>query len=155
MVGAKAIAGSLLLVISAATSAAGQATQEEAACTIRADVEKLLKDKQRYDQKVVCAVGRVHLQFEGDSLASGAGEIWVNYYEPPYTKQSVERERERMEAWKRKYQDQCVVIRGRFNLAETGHFGLWPAGLDKLETISSANLQECVAPIKPSKGTKK
>ena len=117
---------------------------EERDCGTSVNVEQLLKNKNDYDEKMLCVTGLLHIEFEGDELRFRKSTVWLTFYEgPDYTKESIDRDEKRMNNWKEKFQDQCVVVHGRFLLKETGHFGMWPAGIDRIVNITKAKPGAC------------
>lgn len=113
-------------------------------CPSSANVEQLLKSKYRYDQKTVCVTGLLRIEFEGSQLSLHESKVWLQFFEwPEHTNESIDRDEKRMKEWERSYQDQCVVVRGRFSLKATGHFGMWPGGIDRIERITRASPGAC------------
>lgn len=113
-------------------------------CPLSANVEQLLKNKKQYDQKMACVTGRLRVKFEANQLSLGKSKVWLEFFGgPEYTDESIDRDEKRVKAWERLYQNQCVVVRGRFNLKQTGHLGMWPAGIDNIESVTRAGEAAC------------
>ena len=113
-------------------------------CLLSVNVDQLLKNKDQYDQKIVCITGLLRIQFEGNQLSLNKSKVWLEFFEgPEYTNESIDRDEKRMKEWEHLYQNRCVVVRGRFNSRNTGHFGMWPAGIDNIESVTKANKGAC------------
>lgn len=113
-------------------------------CSVIATVEHLLNEKHKHDQKPVCAIGLLRIQLEGNQLSLGASKVWLEFYRgPEYTDQSIDRDEKLKKKWERLHQNQCVVVRGRFSLKNTGHFGVWPAGIEEIGNITRAPPGAC------------
>jgi hypothetical protein len=113
-------------------------------CRLSVNVHQLLKSKNKYDQKMVCAIGLLRVEFEGSQLSLEESKVWLQFFEgPEYTDDSIDRDTKRMKEWERLYQNECVIVRGRFDTKNTGHFGMWPAGIDKIESITKTSQSVC------------
>ena len=114
-------------------------------CVLKVTVKQLLAGKESYANRVVCAVGVFHPQFEGDNLALNEDTVWLFFYGsgPNYSKQNFEADRQRMLAWSHLYADKCVVVRGRFNPLQTEHRGAWEAGIESIQDITAERSREC------------
>jgi hypothetical protein len=118
---------------------------QAATCDLKVTVKQLLANKDAYANRVVCAVGVFHPQFEGDNLALNEDTVWLSFYGsgPNYSKRNMEIDRQRMQAWSRLYGERCVVIQGRFNPRQTGLRGTWEAGIEAIEDVSAEDRLAC------------
>lgn len=97
---------------------------EKNGCKTNVTVEQLGQGKHGYYKKILCVTKILHVEFEGSDLRFGKAKAQLTYEGPKYTNKSIDRGEKRMKGWMQKFQDQCVVVRARFQLKETGHFGM-------------------------------
>lgn len=125
-------------------SASGASASTPPACEFSGTVRELLQNKDQHDRKIACVTGSLRIEFEGDQLSWGESKIYLNFYKgPDYTDESVARDRKRMKEFEQKFQGRCIVVRGRFDLKDTGHFGMWPAALEFVDDIVEAAPASC------------
>ena len=76
---------------------------------------QLVENRQQYDGKTVRVRGRLHLEFEGNSLSDGRVSVWPAT--PALSRQEVEI-----------VNDRRVWIEGRYNAKFRGHMGIGSQG---------------------------
>jgi hypothetical protein len=140
----------LVMLVIGTLSVLSMASPEKE-CEFQGAVDQLLAKSSQYNQKFVCITGIVHIEFEGTQLSFGNSKIWLDFFEGPnYSAESVDRDTKRMNEWKQQFQDECVVLRGRFNTSNNGHFGMWPAGIEAITNIAATEPKKC-SPNAPQK----
>ncbi len=100
-----------------------------AKCPRVLSIVEISRDRSELAGNTVCVRGILHIEFEGSYVASDSARLWVNFFDgPPWTDEGIRNDKERMEDWKRRYQDSCVVVRGTYDPTDKGHMGMYPAG---------------------------
>ena len=99
-------------------------------------VDELLANKEIHQNQNVRVSGVFHIEFEGNELRGEKNKLWLSLYKgPPWTKESIESDEERIKKLKELYQDKEVVLEGVFTYGKKGHFGLWPAEIDDIKNV--------------------
>jgi hypothetical protein len=141
----------VLVTLVIGTLSVSSMASPEKDCEFQGTLDQLLAKSSQYNQKFVCITGIVHIEFEGTQLSFGNSKVWLDFFERPnYSAESVDRDTKRMNEWKQQFQDECVVLVGRFNTNNNGHFGMWPAGIDTIINIAATEPKKC-SPNAPQK----
>lgn len=95
----------------------------------------LIATPERFHNREVIVAGWISLKFEDMSLClaervpSAKECVWLNIEE------STPEQQEQLKAWER-YNGQLVVVEGRFDQDDLGHFGEWAGGIGDVVRIS-------------------
>lgn len=130
---------SRLLTILALSLCPNAAIAAEQGTCLPTDVARLLANKGSYEGKQVCVSGYVKIQFEGNEMYHGESAVWLDFYGQELSEAASDRIDKQLAKWKQLYQYKCVVVVGRFSTKLTGHFGMWPGGIDQIESIGKGS----------------
>ena len=72
--------------------------------------------------QTVLTKGKLHLEFEGDTLYGSRYRLWLDMYIPPYSEESVLRDEAKIKKHITAFQDKTVLVRGIFSKSNRGHF---------------------------------
>ena len=130
----------LFVALSCATVPSLAAPDQE--CGERASLAALIANPDAYHGKVLWVIAHATIDFENMKACPSENEtqagicLWLNVDDGPFkTDQDYVRYQSKLQIW-RQFNLQTVAIRATFDKAETGHFGMWPAGLRNVMEVS-------------------
>lgn len=130
----------LLMMFLLLTSSLGHANDIQDVSLIQ-----LIANPEQFNGKDVCVIGFLHLEFEGDAVYSHRDD-----YEYSILKNSVSinLSESQIHSW-RKLSGGYVIIQGRFNSVEQGHFGARSGSLQNITRLGNWSVRR--SQIKGSK----
>lgn len=135
--------GILLLsaLLCATTSVLAAAPKPE--CGEHVPLARLIAKPNAYHGKALWVVVYATTEFENMTACPSESDtqinhcLWLNIDDGPYkTDQDYARYESKLKIWKQHFNRQTVAIRATFDKTDTGHFSMWPGGLNKVTEVS-------------------
>lgn len=130
----------LFVALSCATAPSLAGPDQE--CGERASLAALIANPDAFHGKALWVIAHATIDFENMTACPSENEtqagscLWLNVDDGPFqTDQDYVRYQSKLQIW-RQFNLQTVAIRATFDKTETGHFGMWPGGLDNVMEVS-------------------
>jgi len=102
----------------------------------KTSIEELIKNPSHYHKRRVLITGFISFQFEGHEIYINQNRLWLHLFTgPPYTEEEIIKDLDKINAFRKIFEGKFVSLVGTFDQNNSGHFGLWPAGLRDITGI--------------------
>ena len=101
----------------------------------RLSVDEVYLAGDRYHGLLVQVKGRLTIGIENDKLHGDEYSLWLDFFQKPYTEESVKFDYTKLMEYKAKFGGQPVVVTGYYDQGITGHFGMSDGGMRDIINI--------------------